>query len=99
MPGTRVEHDVALALERRVVEVQVEAPPLEGLGQLPGVVRREEHERDLLGPDRAELGDRHLVLREHLEQQRLGLELDPVHLVDEEDDRLRRSGWPRAAGG
>ena len=35
-----------------------------------------------------ELGDRHLVLGEDLEQQRLGLELDAVDLVDEQHDRL-----------
>ena len=43
-----------------------------------------------VGPHRAELGDRHLVLREDLEEQRLGLELDPVDLVDEQHDRLGR---------
>ena len=40
------------------------------------------------GVDRAELGDRHLVLGEDLEQQRLGLDLDPVDLVDQQHDRL-----------
>ena len=39
--------------------------------------------------DRAELGDGHLEGIEHLEQQRLGLDLDPVDLVDEQHDRLR----------
>ena len=35
-----------------------------------------------------ELRDRDLEVREHLEQQRLGLDLDPVDLVDEQHDRL-----------
>ena len=90
-PGTRVSTMSRSRSSDGIVEMQVQAPPLERLRQLPRVVRREEHERDLLGPDRAELGDRHLVLRQHLEQQRLGLELDPVHLVDEEDDGLGRA--------
>ena len=80
------EDDLLLALELGVVDVQEEAPALEGLGQLAGVVRREEHERDLLGLDRAELGDRHLVVGEDLEEQGLGLHLHAVDLVDEEHD-------------
>ena len=38
--------------------------------------------------DRAELGDRDLVVGEDLEQQRLGLDLDTVDLVDQQDDRI-----------
>ena len=41
-----------------------------------------------VGRDRAELGDRHLVVGEDLEQQRLGLDLDAVDLVDQQHDRL-----------
>ena len=82
--GDLGEHDLLLPLHRRVVDVEVEAAPLEGLGQLTGVVRREEHERDLLGLDRAQLGDRHLVVGQDLEQQRLGLDLDAVDLVDQQ---------------
>ena len=84
------EHDLLLALQLRVVDVEVQAATLERLGQLTGVVRREEHERDLRGGDRAELGDRHLVVGEDLEQQRLGLDLDAVDLVDQQHDGLRR---------
>ena len=89
-PGDLGEHDRPLALEGRVVEVEEQAAPLQGLGELPGVVGGEEHERDLVGPDRAELGDRDLVVREHLEQERLGLDLEPVDLVDEQHDRVGR---------
>ena len=81
-------HDLALAVEVRVVDVQVEAAPLERFGQLAGVVGGEEHHGQLRGPHGAELGDRHLVLGEDLEQQRLGLELDAVHLVDEQHHRF-----------
>ena len=59
----------------------------------------QEDQRDLVGPDRAELGDRHLVLRQHLEQQRLGLELDPVDLVDQQHDGVGRpDGLEQRAG-
>jgi hypothetical protein len=84
------EDDLLLALERRVVEVEVEAAALERLAQLTGVVRGQEHERDLGRRDRAELGDRDLVVGEDLEEQRLGLDLDAVDLVDQQDDRLGR---------
>ena len=56
--------------------------------KLAGVVGGEEHHGQLRGPHGAQLGDRHLVLGEDLEQQRLGLELDAVHLVDEQHDGL-----------
>src|SRR5215469_10149053 len=37
------EHDLLLALHRRVIDVQVQAPPLERLRQLARVIRGEEH--------------------------------------------------------
>ena len=87
--GDAHAHDVLLALETRVVDVQVEAAALERLRQLAGVVRREDHDRPpRRAHDRAQLGNRHLEVGEHLEQQRLGLDLHPVDLVDEEHDRL-----------
>ena len=55
--------------------------------QLAGAVGGEHHDRRLGGADRAELGDRHLVGREHLEQERLELVVGPVHLVDEQHHR------------
>jgi len=39
---------------------------------------------------RAELGNRHLVLRQDLEQQRLALDVQPVDLVEQEHDRVVR---------
>ena len=82
------QHDLLLPLEVGIVDVQEQAAPLEGLGQLPGVVGGQEDQRDLGGAHRPELGDRHLVVGEDLEQQGLGLHLDPVHLVDQQHDRL-----------
>jgi hypothetical protein len=82
------EHDLLLALHVGVVDVEEEAATLERLAELAGVVRGEEHQRDLLGRDGAQLGDGHLVLGEDLEQQRLGLDLDAVDLVDEQHHRV-----------
>jgi hypothetical protein len=48
------------------------------------------YERDLRRANRAELGDRDLVVGKHLEQQRLCLDLDAIDLVDEQDDRIGR---------
>ena len=86
--GDLGEHDLLLALHVGVVDVQEQAATLQRFAELAGVVRREEHQRDLLGLDGAELGDRHLILGEDLEQQRLGLDLDAVDLVDQQHDRV-----------
>ena len=88
MPGHPGQHDLLLPLEVGIVDVQEQAAPLERLGQLPGVVGGQEDQRDLGGDHRAELGDGHLIVGEDLQQQGLGLHLDPVHLVDQQHDRL-----------
>src|SRR5262245_21317597 len=82
------QHDLLLAVEIGIVDVQVEAAALQGLGELARVVRRQEHERDLGRLDGAELGDRHLVVGQDLEEQRFGLDLDAVDLVDQQHHRL-----------
>src|SRR2546425_2720791 len=73
-------------------------PPLERLGQLARVVRRQHPGGGRGGGDRAEPRDRPLPLGQHLEQQGLRLHLDPVHLVDQQDHGLgradRREQWP-----
>ena len=48
--------------------MEKQAAPLQCLRKLAGVVGREEHQRDLVGTDRAELGDRYLIVREYLEE-------------------------------
>src|SRR2546427_2522151 len=80
--------DLQLVGRRRKVDEQMQAPAFESVGELPGVVRRQDDERDVLGPHRSELGHRHLEVREHLEQERLELGLGLVDFVDEQDDRL-----------
>ena len=93
------QHDLPLALGVGVVQVQVEAAPLERLGQLAGRVGGEHDERPAYGRDRAELGDRHLEVREHLQQQPLDLDVGLVDLVDEQHRRLARAGSRSAAAG
>ena len=69
---------------------QEQAAALQRLGQLARVIGGQEHQRGLGRGDRAKLGNRHLVVGEDLEQQRLGLYLEAVNLVDEQDNWLRR---------
>ena len=68
--------------------MEVEAASLQRFGQLTGVVGGEEHQRDLFRLDRAELGDRHLVVGEELQQQCFGLHLEAVDLVDQQHDGI-----------
>lgn len=82
------QHDFLLALHVGVVDVQVETTALQRLRQLARVVGGEKDERNLLGGDRAELGNRHLVLTQHLEQQRFGLDFNTVDFVDQQHHRL-----------
>src|SRR3954452_14437876 len=97
--GSVEADDLELALDVRVVEPEVEAASLEGLGQLAGVVRCEQHERVRLRLDHAELGDADLEVAQDLEQHRLELLVGLVDLVDQQHyglvlrDRLeQRSG-------
>src|SRR3712207_7823761 len=55
----------------REVDVQEQAAPAQRLGQLPGGVRGEHHERSPGGGDGAELRDGDLEVAEHLQQQAL----------------------------
>ena len=80
--------DLHLALDRRVVEPEVEAAALQRLGQLARVVRGEDDDRQGRRRDPAQLGDRDLEVGEQLEQHRLELLVGLVDLVDQQDDRL-----------
>ena len=55
--------------------------------ELAGPVGGQHHDRRRRGRDGAELGDGHLVGRQHLEQERLELVVGPVDLVDQQDGR------------
>src|SRR4051794_19934181 len=80
--------DLELALHVRVVEPQVEAAALQGLGELARVVAREQDQGVAFRLDHAQLGDADLEVAEDLEQHRLELLVGLVDLVDQEHDRL-----------
>jgi hypothetical protein len=65
-----------------------EATALERVVQLAGAVRGQDHARPPGRGDRADLGDRDLEIREHLEQERLELFVGAVDLVDQQHHRL-----------
>ena len=71
-----------------VVEPEVEAAPLQRLGQLARVVRGEDDDRHRRRRDLAQLGDRDLEVGEQLQQHRLELLVGLVDLVDQQHDRL-----------
>ena len=52
--------------------------------ELTGPIGGEDHQRRGHGGDRADLGNRDLVIREKLEQERLEFVVGPVDLVDEQ---------------
>jgi len=65
----------------------VEAAALERVVQLARAVGGQHDQRPPPGPDRAQLGDRHLELRQQLQQEGLELVVGAVDLVDQQDDR------------
>ena len=65
----------------------VDAAPLERVVQLARAVRGQDHDRALLGGDRADLGDRDLEVGEQLEQEGLELAVGAVDLVDQQHGR------------
>jgi len=65
----------------------VEAAPLQRVVYLAGPVRGENDQRRCLGADRPDLGDRHGVVGQHLEQEGLELVVGTVDLVDEQHGR------------
>jgi hypothetical protein len=54
---------------------------------LPRAVRCQDDDGRLLGPDRADLGDRDLEIRERLQKEGLERFIRAVHLVDQQDGR------------
>src|SRR5215813_3668903 len=69
------------------VDEEMQAAALEAVGELPRIVRRQHHERQMPGADRSELGHRDLEVGEHFEQERFELGLGLVDLVHQQDHR------------
>src|SRR4029453_12326755 len=84
--------DSDFLLERRMFDVQVQTPPSQGIADLTAAIRREDDVRWVLGADRPELRNRHLKIRQDLEQERLEALVRAIDLVDEQDRRGVRSG-------
>ena len=80
--------DLDLAVDRRMADPVEEGAALERVVQLARPVGGEDHGRLAARADRAELGDRDLEVREHLEQERLELLVGAVDLVDQQHDGL-----------
>jgi hypothetical protein len=78
--------DLQLMLELGVVEPEIQAPPLQRLGQLARVVAREQHDGLRLGVDSPELRNADLEIGQQLEQHRLELLVGLVDLVDQQHD-------------
>ena len=78
-----------LALGGWIVDPVVEAAALQRVVDFPSPVRGDDHDRRLFGLDRADLGDRDLEVRQHLEQ--IGLErlVGAIELVDQQNRRPR----------
>ena len=81
-------HDLEFPFGGRVVQEQVQTAPLQRGRQVPGVVRGQDHVRRVLGRERADLGNRDLVLAEQFQQHRLQGLVGPVDLVDQQHDRI-----------
>ena len=62
----------------------VEATTLEGIVDVSSPVRGNDHHRGHLGGERAQLGHRHRIVRQDLQQKRLELVIGPVNLVNEQ---------------
>src|SRR6185503_11970215 len=78
-------HDGELVRAIREVDVEVEAAPLERIGQLARVVAREHHGGDMTRTEGSDLGHAHLEVGEDLQEEGLELGVRLVDLVDEQD--------------
>jgi hypothetical protein len=81
--------DLDLTLEGRVLDPVVQAAALQRVVHVAGAVGREDHDRGCLRGEHDRAPDRHLVVRQHLEQVRLELVVGAVDLVDQQDRRRR----------
>ncbi len=83
--------DRQLLFHVRVLDIQIGAPPPQGLGQGSCPVGGQHHEGDGIGLDRPHLRDRHLHLRQQLQKERLKFLVGLVDLVDQQHHGLLRT--------
>ena len=82
------EDDRRFALDVGKIDIVIEAAPPQRVGELARVVRGQYDARDRHRRDRAEFGDRDLIVGEELEQERLEFLVGAVDLVDQQHRRL-----------
>ena len=87
--------DGGLPLNVRVLQIEVGAPPPQGLAQRPGAVGGQDDEGDGAGPDHPGFRDGDLHFAEKLQQERLEFLIGFVDLIDEQDHRLFRTDSPQ----
>ena len=78
-----------------IVDPVIQAAPLQRVVELARAVRRDDHDRRRCGADRAELGNRDLVVRQHLEQVAFELLVGAIELVDQQHRRRAVSARQR----
>ena len=83
--------DLRLLLRPREVDEEVETAPQQRLGQVAGAIRREHDHRPVPRRHRSQLGNRHLEIAQHLEQEGLELGIGLVDLVDQQ----HHAAWRR----
>jgi hypothetical protein len=81
--------DRQLLVEARVVDPLIEAAALERVVHVARAVGGQDDQRRRCCAHGAQLGNRHLELREQLEQVALELLVGTIDLVDQQDGRAR----------
>ena len=82
-------NDGQFLLERRVLNPLIQAAALQRVVHLARAIGREDDQRRLGCPHRAELGNRDLEFREQLEEESFELLVGAIDLVDQQDGRTR----------
>ena len=77
-----------LLLERRIRQPEKQAAAAQRVGQLARPIARQDHARLVPRANRAQLGNRHLPLGQHLEEKRLERLVGAIDFVDEQHGRL-----------
>ena len=79
--------DGQFAVKGGIVHPVIQAAPLQRVMNLARAVRGQDHDGGFSGLDRAKFGDRHLKIRQGLQQERLERLVRAVQLVDQQDRR------------